>query len=601
MSYIQPSTRVKLIRNIHNTSDNKHTLYFASLADQTTFYESATGITFTDFSFQRGTNGVDRVRVGASYGSLYGCSYMLFNNEAFLNKNFYAFITDIKYVNNETCDVYYKIDDLQTWLFDINVLPSYMERTHSSDDSGDLFVDEGLSPGEMECTYDLTTELTDYPIVSVKEGECRARYCVLIAATMDLAESSASSNPYPVHGEDAQNYKLGKIWYRDGVILDSVGLFAVPINIDTDTAGKTGGDYFLAVYNFIYGNGFTDYIVDMWTYPMCFLDFELANTGGSSPVDAPYPTCVYVKGVTSDANVIEMNLPRNPMNIPDRTIHGYLPKNKKLFTYPFTQLIVSNNNGSAVDYRFEWFTSADPTLRLFGTTTPEAKVRAVPYNYGEGAVSNVYDTSYAIDTAPYPSVCYTNDAYEVWLAQNRNTIENNFDINKRNFVTGQIMTGLNTTLGLLTGGLGKTGSAVSAVESSFLQTQNALNNMDSIIANAEDMRQRPPTASGIQSVGLAQQNKKIGFTANVVHPSYARTRELDDYFTMYGYAQKRVMPVNMHVRSEFTYIKTTDCNIQSSIPKDIERHIADIFNSGVWFWVNNNHMCDFTVNNAILS
>lgn len=602
MSYIQPSTRVRLLRGIHNTSDNKHTLYFASLADQKNFYESASGITFTDFSFQRGTQGIDRIRVGASYGSLYNCSYMLFNNEAFLDKNFYAFITDIRYVNNECCDIYYKIDDLQTWLFDINLLPSFMDRCTSDTDAGvDLFTDESLSPGEMQPDFSTMTELENYPLVTISDTDypvqaVQARYCVMISATMDLAKANVTSTsgfPYP--GEQASNYNLNMIFYRDGVILDSVGLFCVPLieNPEDITGVDSKTDYFKKVYNFIYGNGFTDYIIDMWIYPMIFINYRVYHdTSGHSQ----NPVCMYVTGVRSDTNIIEMDLARKPS-----TINGYTPKNNKLFSYPFLQMIVSNNNGSAVDYRYEWFSTDDRILRLLGTTTAEAKVRGVPLNYGEGSVSNKYDSSYAIDTAPYPSVSYSNDAYAVWLAQNRNTIENNFDINKRNYISQQVMSGFNATLGLLTGGLGASGSALSAVENSLMQTQNAMNNIDSIVASAEDMRQRPPTASGVQSVGLAQQNKKIGFTSYAVVPTYDRVVEIDNYFTMYGYSQKRIMPIQLKRRSEFTYIKTVDCNIQSSIPKDIERKIVDIFNNGIWFWVNNANMCNFEVTNGILT
>ena len=55
------------------------------------------------------------------------------------------------------------------------------------------------------------------------------------------------------------------------------------------------------------------------------------------------------------------------------TLDGYTPKNKKLLTFPYCFLLVSNNNGNSNVYHYEKFTSSNcqvtytciPTARCF--------------------------------------------------------------------------------------------------------------------------------------------------------------------------------------------------------------------------------------------
>ena len=287
-----------------------------------------------------------------------------------------------------------------------------------------------------------------------------------------------------------------------------------------------------------------------------------------------------------------------------------IPKNAKLLRYPFTQLIVTNNNGSAVTYRVEDFgVPTNPTARVLATSTAEAKLRIVPMNYGENTVSTVVDTDLALDSAPAPFVSYVNDPYSVWLAQNRNTIENNFDTMEKTFVRNQIGAFAGTLAGgaqAAIGGSGAVGamgvgSAISSAAGMLTSRAEAINSLNAIVAESEDMRQRPATASGLQSVGLAIQNHKGFFSCGIVQPRIARIKQLDDYFTMFGYRQDRILPINLHARTKFTYIKTAGMQIRSNIPKDIETEIASAFDNGIWFWTDNATMCDFSQTNNFLT
>ena len=300
MTYIAPNTRIKLMTGINIPSDGKHTLYFANKAAQTAFFESAAGTTFNDYSFQRGTNGVDRIRVGASYGSLIGCSYLLFNNESFLNKNFYAFIIDIQYVNNATTDVYYRIDNMQTWLFDCTLLPSYVERTHDDGTGLGLNTEEGLSPGEMELQGTSLVDITDFGSASIP-GFFNTRFCVLIQTTLDLEK--ANRDNYPANA-DLNDYRISTIYTRDGNMIDAIGTFMVPV--DNSSIGPSWNFAgFLRVYNWIYTNGFSDALICMWVYPTKVMTYTSVYSG-----HLPTQDVWTVTGVCTDNDVtmVDINL-----------------------------------------------------------------------------------------------------------------------------------------------------------------------------------------------------------------------------------------------------------------------------------------------------
>ena len=73
----------------------------------------------------------------------------MFKNTGFSNKWFYAFITEIEFVNQNSCLVHYELDVFQTWYFEINYLSSFIVREHVTDDSVGLHtIPENLEKGE---------------------------------------------------------------------------------------------------------------------------------------------------------------------------------------------------------------------------------------------------------------------------------------------------------------------------------------------------------------------------------------------------------------------------------------------------------------------
>lgn len=59
---------------------------------------------------------------------------MYYNTDDLDPKYYYAYIVDLKYINDNMTEIYIETDVFQTWQFDFTYLKSYVERKHVTDD-----------------------------------------------------------------------------------------------------------------------------------------------------------------------------------------------------------------------------------------------------------------------------------------------------------------------------------------------------------------------------------------------------------------------------------------------------------------------------------
>lgn len=74
----------------------------------------------------------------------------MYKNPDFKDKYYYAYITDMKFVNPDMTELTIKTDVFQTWQFDFIYKQSYVEREHVNNDSVGLHtIPEGLETGNF--------------------------------------------------------------------------------------------------------------------------------------------------------------------------------------------------------------------------------------------------------------------------------------------------------------------------------------------------------------------------------------------------------------------------------------------------------------------
>ena len=73
----------------------------------------------------------------------------MYKNETYSNKWFYAYITNMEYVNDNMTLITIQTDVFQTWQFDILYKKMFVEREHVSNDTVGLHtIPEGLETGD---------------------------------------------------------------------------------------------------------------------------------------------------------------------------------------------------------------------------------------------------------------------------------------------------------------------------------------------------------------------------------------------------------------------------------------------------------------------
>lgn len=144
--YIEPNTNIRILKDCPLDPTYDHTLYWKTVKEQTDYFTSIAKFKLTKQTYQRVQRGT--MRVGIIAEQLYDCNYIMFQNEAFGNKWFYAFIKGVEYFNNATSEITFEIDVLQTWFFDYNLGMCFVEREHSVNDNvGENTVPEDLEQG----------------------------------------------------------------------------------------------------------------------------------------------------------------------------------------------------------------------------------------------------------------------------------------------------------------------------------------------------------------------------------------------------------------------------------------------------------------------
>ena len=145
MAVIAPNTEIYLIK-CPIELDNDNQLSFANATAQHNYFNGLPKVTLTNATFQR-KDGI--IRWPASMESVLSYNYCMYRNESYGNKWFYAFITDIQWLSNDSCAIQIKQDTWQTWQFELTFRKCFVEREHVSDDTfGKHTIPEGLEYGD---------------------------------------------------------------------------------------------------------------------------------------------------------------------------------------------------------------------------------------------------------------------------------------------------------------------------------------------------------------------------------------------------------------------------------------------------------------------
>ena len=533
-------------------NDYKNTINFASLQAQTTYFNSLPNLRDVgndDYTYIRANSSI---QVDIPYDDIIGYNYLFYTNTGFTNKTYYCFITGMKYLNENATEIYIETDVLQTWMFDIQYHPCYVEREHVNDDTiGKHTVPEGLDTGDYiinavdYITYDINADI------------------VITVSDINIGDSS-NHLEYVLTNEFGRTFQ-GEYYF----LFTGDDKFTQAKNFVTmyDLAGK--GDGVSSV--FMIPATMTNKLYNKTSHTISY-----TNSFTATSVSVTYYTFTCRSTIPMEVNkVININT----------TLNGYTPKNNKLFVYPYNCLEITNNNGGSVIYQYEQFVNNQPKFNVDGVVTPGCSIRLYPLNYNK--INDItapehegirYGYNDGISLGKLPVGSWKSDVYINWLTQN----------------------GINQTWGMVKNSVNAIGSAASGNLSGA--AGGVLGIFDTLVNNEQRMV-TPDTAKGNTNNGdVCFASLNTCFQVNKKSIRYEFAQIIDNYFQMFGYKVNVVKTPQINSRTYWNYIKTIDANMDGNIPQEDIQKIRSVFNNGITFWHGSDtNMYNYTLTNSIVS
>lgn len=525
-----PATTIYLCSGVPLNNRYDHTLYFANAAAQLSYFSGKVVRTLTDYTYARKTW---KLKVAATMEAARVWSYLYFQNGS-SGKRYFYFINQIEYINDNAVELSLELDVMQTYMFDWTIRPCYVDREHSVTDSwGENTIDEGLELGDF-ITYERETIDLSSDLV------------IMTAASIDI-------NKYYISSGETEDPIIGAKYDN---IFGGFQLTAVPL--------ADWWDDFAIMLNYLNTKGKIDTIFTMWQYPKKLISTHYGD----------YEFCVaeYVTG----SKPLHHYTTERPLEI-----GGYKPKNQKVLQYPYCFMYVTNNNGGAAVYHYERFSSNVRQFSINGNLSPDAVVKLTPINY-KGTMYN-YDES--LNMGSYPLCTWNNDSYKLWLAQNQSQQNLGLAIDGLKIAAGAaaIIGGIAATGG--TGGAAAA-AGIGGVTGGIHLINSGVTNIASQLAQRSDKDVQPPqsrgTFSGSHNISRGLQNFDIYHkTIDAAHAEI-----IDNYFSMYGYATRKVKTPNISSRPAWNYVKTIGSNVTGDFAMEDLKLINAIFDKGITFWKN---------------
>lgn len=156
--YMAPNSQLYICKGIPWDNDYTHVRLFDSAQAANSFILSHKFVERSRYNYVSKDN---TIRVDGYSDQYKDCNYIAFNNVSYNNKWYYAFITDIKYINDGSCLITFEEDVFQTWFYSATINPCFVEREHVNDDNiGVNTVPENIMMGDP---VPVNVEIFDYP------------------------------------------------------------------------------------------------------------------------------------------------------------------------------------------------------------------------------------------------------------------------------------------------------------------------------------------------------------------------------------------------------------------------------------------------------
>lgn len=645
--YIVPNTTIYILNNIPLNKSYEHTVYYPDRDAQAQAFMKYKKYTLTDYSYQRSQLGT--IRVALKYEQLIDCNYLMFKNTNFENKWFYAFITGIGYVSNDVTDVYYDLDVMQTWCYDYEFMPTFVDRQHSKTDA--LYENTQPEGLELGSVYDFMARVGLYPLNGIDDN-----FLILATTSPQGAHprprvvSGALFSLYSTVGNESDSISNLKTYIDNGLESNIIAIYTCPpsskLTIDkTFKRKQTIGEYHPRNYK-------------LFTYPYSFIcayndlgqEMELhyenfRDVNGKPPVDFDYSysfralttqlpqpqSNLIVKnylqyGVTNDTyDIYYHTLCYNVF--PTGAFSGdafkvWLAQNKNTYsaslnaignTYDTNMAIAENNYTmaglNAANARTNQHLQANSALTQAENSNRaslainNAQSNQALYNGVSNIVGKAVD---AVGAGLKGDVTgFVGNTFGMFSETAQTSLNQNIYNAHANQINTQL---LNSQIGANASEAISSNTFQTAMKNATLAQTNAQlsalnayqNATAQLVAKKQDIMHHPSNLHGALMNDLWNVNFHIvGFTIFEKYIKREYAERIDAYFDKYGYAQRSMYVPERQNRKHWSYLKTVGCNIKGNINNTDLVTIKTIYDNGITTWNNLEEVGNYALDNKV--
>lgn len=574
MISIEPQGTIVLC-NVPFDSNQKHNFIFSSETERNQYFATLTNEReLYNYTYIRKDSSI---KVDLPYDIVKNFNYCYYLNGGFTIHYIFAFIESIEYINENCTKIYIKTDSWQTYGLKISqdtTSSSFIERmivAKSDDAIGNNLVQENLETGEY-IVRAVHKALLDKPNGYDESGSPKFINPYIIVGTTERITGFTYDNLTTSTSENMYNGNYSGISYLAFETGQDVNRFIAYV----DSLGKGSAIYsmFMCPSNIMsFGSLIT---FSSWTYPIKYKNIKIEGR---------------------DAHLVD-TISINYLSYPAFDL--YVPKNNKLYTYPYSYILADNNAGTSAIYKYEYFESPfNHSYNIFGAISQGCSAKLVPLKY-KGAIG-VNDTE-SLNVMKFPTCSWNNDVYTNWLTQTAVNRENAINYAKEMRWLGRGKT-VTDVVGSLLGGyekakdsgltdnMGIGSSFLKALSTAFsgrAQERTYDEQINNVLASEYEHSLIPNSLSNggaVTEVNWAEGLYNPYLYEMCITQDFAE--RIDKYFTRYGYKVNTFKNINdcINTRSKWNYVKTIDCQIEvESIPHENMIEIKEMFNNGVTLW-----------------
>lgn len=575
-----PNTIVRVLKDVPLDDTYTDTRWFSNKGQQTSFFTGKAKYSFTDMTYQRVNNGIAQPRVALTCrvpmiaDNLYDCNYMMFQNSNYGSRWFYAFIKQVNYINPNNTELVYEIDYLQTFMFDLEIKASFIEREHASAAEDKPYKNLVPEPVGVSSWCEDISQSAAWGVAS-QTGSSKNKICMSVMPSDDIS-SLVTGIGQQVNGI----YTGGAIWTFDSVTAANTALLLI------GTAGYSSS------------------IMDVWMLP-CEPDEGLTGARHKEVITSLQP---------------------NSTSFSTRT-GSYTIRNKKLLNSQFTYIKVYSLSGSEVVYKPELLTEQAKGAfsgDCFSTAGSEFCMFFIPsynagytggynFDYGiefrasvrcqwssngwiaDGIKSAVQIGAYALATFGQTAATVGGAVASAGGVGSGGSVSTSTAVapyttavgTPINQQVGPSMTAFHEKLGAWSSVVNPQGGSVAGAGGA---TSGGLNEYrvpgaGDLMHMASMLPAKNPDAHG-RTAGdiLNYATKQMGFVFKRMCATSDELERLDTFFDMFGYQVNKVKVPNLDTREAWNYVKLAKPCIYGSVPVEGMAIIKSAFSRGIRLW-----------------